>query len=133
MFLYDVGKASKVRPELLCELFDMTPAEARGLQVLQGGGGREMAQRSGVSVNTFKTQLHQAYVKSQTHRQADLLKLLLAIASGGSRYSFQVTLRWPTQDQSASRLFNNACERARQYSLNRGFARMDESGCLTGF
>lgn len=82
VFLYEVGRACEVRSELLCELFDMTPAEARaGLQVLQGGGAKEMARRLGVSINTFKTQLHQAFVKSQTHRQTDLLKLLLSLAS----------------------------------------------------
>ncbi|HRD97879.1 MAG TPA: hypothetical protein PLA97_15935 [Rubrivivax sp.] len=82
MFLYDLDRAAGVAPQVLCELFGMTPAEAHAaLQVLQGGSAEQMAQRLGVSLNTFKTQLRMAYEKSHTHRQADLLKLLLALAS----------------------------------------------------
>ena len=43
--------------------------------------GAEIAARLGVSVNTCKTQLQAAYAKTGTHRQADLLKLLLSLAS----------------------------------------------------
>lgn len=60
----------------------MTGAEARAaLQLMQGGSSKEMARHLGISVNTFRTQLAAAYAKSNTHRQADLLKLLLALAS----------------------------------------------------
>jgi DNA-binding CsgD family transcriptional regulator len=82
VFLYDLQSAATVEPALLCKLFDMTPAEARAaLQITQGGSVEEMAARTGVSLGTFKTQLRAAYTKSGTHRQADLLKLLLALAS----------------------------------------------------
>ena len=40
-----------------------------------------MAEPQGVSVDTFKNQLKPAYANSQTHRQADFLKLLLALAA----------------------------------------------------
>lgn len=81
VFLYDLAAASSVPPELLSELFDLTPAEARAaLQVLQGGGADTIAQRLGVSISTFRTQLRIAFAKCGTHRQADLLKLLLALA-----------------------------------------------------
>ena len=67
---------------LLCRLLKLTPAEARAaLQLTQGGGSEEMATRLGVASNTLKTQLQAAYTKTGTHRQADLLKLLLALAS----------------------------------------------------
>ena len=82
VFLYHLADASHLRPELLCELFELTPAEARAaLQVLQGGSLPEMAARLGVSANTVKTQLRLVYEKTRTHRQADLLKLLLSLAS----------------------------------------------------
>ncbi|MEO8079944.1 MAG: hypothetical protein ABI641_05400 [Caldimonas sp.] len=82
VFLYDLQSARQVRPELLCELFGMTGAEARAaLQLMQGGSSKEMARHLGISVNTFRTQLAAAYAKSNTHRQADLLKLLLALPS----------------------------------------------------
>ena len=83
VFLYSLESAAQVRPELLCELFALTPAEARAaLQVLHGGSVTEMAERQGVSANTFKTQLRMAYEKTHTHRQADLLKLLLSLTVG---------------------------------------------------
>jgi len=69
-----------IRPEQLCELFALTPAEARAaLQVLVGGTAADMAARLDVSVNTLKTQLACVYGKTLTHRQPDLLKLLLSL------------------------------------------------------
>ncbi|RZL65230.1 MAG: helix-turn-helix transcriptional regulator [Variovorax sp.] len=82
VFVYDLATARALAPAALCELFDTTPAEARAaLQVLQGGSAKTMAGRLGVSVNTFNSQLKAAYAKLGTHRQADLMKLLLALAS----------------------------------------------------
>jgi DNA-binding CsgD family transcriptional regulator len=40
-----------------------------------------MAGRVGVAVTTFKTQLQNVYAKTNTHRQADLLKLFLALVA----------------------------------------------------
>ena len=71
---------ASVPAELLCPLFGMTPAEARvASQVLEGGSADAMATRLGVSVNTIKTQLKAVFVKTNTNRQVDLLKLLLAL------------------------------------------------------
>ena len=83
VFVYDLARAAHLAPQTLVDLFALTPAEARAaLQVLQGGSVAEMAARLAVSENTFKTQLKEAYVKTHTHRQPDLLKLLLALGSG---------------------------------------------------
>lgn len=82
VFLYDLQSAASVDPALLIKLFGLTMAEARtALQMTQGGSLDEMAARLGVSINTCKTQLQAAYAKTGTHRQADLLKLLLGLAS----------------------------------------------------
>lgn len=79
VFLYDMTTVN-IRPEQLCELFALTPAEARAaLQVLVGGTAADMAARLDVSVNTLKTQLACVYGKTLTHRQPDLLKLLLSL------------------------------------------------------
>ena len=84
VFLYDLAAAAKVPPSLLGELFDFTPAEARAAQqMLQGGSAEAIAQRLGVTAHTFKSQLKAAYAKSGTHRQADFLKLLLALVVAG--------------------------------------------------
>lgn len=81
VFLYDLGEVS-VAPELLIKLFSLTPAEARAcLQMLRGGSMEVMAHRAGISVNTLKTHLQAAYAKTSTRRQADLLKLLLALSA----------------------------------------------------
>lgn len=82
VFMYDLAAVGKLPPGVLCELLDLTPAEARAaLQILQGGSADTMARRLGVSINTFKSQLKAAYAKSGTHRQADFLKLLLALTA----------------------------------------------------
>jgi DNA-binding CsgD family transcriptional regulator/PAS domain-containing protein len=82
VFLYDLKGASSVSPQLLCETFGMTPAEAlAALEIARGGSIEEMAARLSVSPNTFKTQLQSAYVKSGTHRQVDLLKLLVSLSA----------------------------------------------------
>jgi len=81
VFLYDLSAAACVAPGLLCELFDLTAAEAgAALQMLQGGSAEAMARRLGVSVNTFKTQRSAVCAKTRTSRHSDLLKLLLALA-----------------------------------------------------
>lgn len=81
-FVYDLAAAAGVSAALLRELFHLTPAETRAaLQVLKGGTADEMAARLGVALTTFKTQLALVYAKTGTHRQADLLKLFLALGS----------------------------------------------------
>lgn len=82
VFIYDVRSAASVRPEQLSNLFGLTPSEARAaIEVSQGGSMEEIAQRMSVSTNTLKTHLKAAFAKTGTHRQAELLKLLLALAS----------------------------------------------------
>ena len=81
VFMYDLAAVS-VTTDTLSKIFDLTPAEGRAaLQLLQGGTADTMAQRLGVSAATFKSQLQAAYNKSQTHRQVDLLKLLLSLST----------------------------------------------------
>jgi len=82
LLLYDLSAAVRVSASLLMQLFDLSQAEAGvALEALQGGGVQAMALRLNVSVNTVKTQLQAVYQKTQTHRQADLLKLLLALSN----------------------------------------------------
>ena len=81
VFLCDLA-AVTVPAELLTELFGLTLGEARAaLQVLQGGSNDAMAHRLGISANTFKSQLKAVFAKTGTHRQSDLLRLLLALGS----------------------------------------------------
>lgn len=82
VFFRDLNSTDAVDPAVLCQLFGMTAVEARAArQLLEGGSAEDMAARLGVSINTFKTQLKAAYAKSNTRRQADLLKLMLSLAT----------------------------------------------------
>lgn len=57
-------------------LYGLTPAEGRLAHlILDGSGLAEAAQRIGVSRNTARTQMKQIYAKTDTHSQADLIRL----------------------------------------------------------
>ena len=65
------------------QLFDMTPAEARvaSLIGMEGRTLQEVADYSGVSINTVKSQLRSVFEKTGTKRQAELVRLLVSAKS----------------------------------------------------
>lgn len=82
VFVYDVQASGTIAPQLLVDCFGLTPAEARvALAVLRGGDVAAIAQRLRVSPNTVKSQLQQVYAKIGVAHRADLLKVLLNLAS----------------------------------------------------
>lgn len=65
-------------PDLVRQLYQLTPAEtALALQLLQGNRLEESAHALGISLNTARTHLKRALNKTDTRRQADLIRLLL--------------------------------------------------------
>lgn len=81
VFLYDLESAAGISPDRLIGLYGLTRAEAGvAMEVVRGGTTETMAERVGIAVNTFNTHLKNVFGKTNTHRQADLLKLLLALA-----------------------------------------------------
>lgn len=77
LVVYDLEAAAFVRPGALESAYELTPSEAlAATQLLRGGNIGEMAARLGVSPNTLKSQLQAAFLKTGTHRQTDMLKLL---------------------------------------------------------
>lgn len=81
VFLYDLEEAASIPAERLIQLYGLTPAEARlAREVVRGGASESMAVRLGISVNTVNTHLRRIFEKTATHRQTDLLKLLLALS-----------------------------------------------------
>lgn len=66
----------------LAEHFKLTPAELRVLMVvLEGCGAQEVARKLHVSVTTVKTHLRRLFAKTDTRRQADLVRLAAAFAN----------------------------------------------------
>lgn len=77
IFVDDPGDPASVSEELLRDLYGLTPREAE--VAVQLGGGRtlpEVGQMLGISVNTVKARLQEVFAKTETHRQADLSRLL---------------------------------------------------------
>jgi len=67
---------------MLNGLFDLTPAEARLVQKLtQGLTINEIADKLGLSTPTLRTQLRAVFAKTGTSRQADLARLVGAMAA----------------------------------------------------
>ena len=62
--------------------FGLTAAEARlAAEILKGDGRAAAARRSGISATTAKTHLSSIFEKTGTHRQAELIRLLLDAAT----------------------------------------------------
>jgi DNA-binding CsgD family transcriptional regulator len=51
------------------------------LAIVETGGVRETAEALGISQATVKTHLHRLFAKTDTRRQADLVKLAAGFAS----------------------------------------------------
>ncbi len=59
----------------------LTPAEARAvLALVDGGGLSTVADRLGVRLSTVRTLIQRAYAKTGTHRQSELVRLIMAPA-----------------------------------------------------
>ena len=70
--------------DLLGGLFDLTPAESRLARAIAGGATvQDYARGAAISVETVRTQLKAIMVKTGTHRQSDLVRLLASTAPLG--------------------------------------------------
>jgi len=78
LFITDPDATVSVRKEALCEDFGLTPAEAAvAVEVLEAHGLQAAAARLGISLATARTHLAHVFDKTGTHRQAELVRLLL--------------------------------------------------------
>jgi DNA-binding CsgD family transcriptional regulator len=69
-------------PETIARTFGLTPSELRVLlAIAETGGVPEAADTLGVARATLKTHLHHLFWKTDTRRQADLIKLVAGFAS----------------------------------------------------
>jgi DNA-binding CsgD family transcriptional regulator len=80
IILTDTGLHQRRKKALLRERFGLTDAETRLAIAMLQGQGRDVAARSlGVSLSTVRTQLSSIFEKTGTHRQAELVGLLLSV------------------------------------------------------
>ena len=69
-------------PETIARLYKLTPTELRVLlAVVEVGGVPEVAEALGIGEATVKTHLHRLFAKTETTRQADLVKLVAGFSS----------------------------------------------------
>ncbi len=78
LFVSEPEAPVEIPPEVLNRLYGFSPAESRlVLMLLQGLRIEEAANQIGVSPNTARYQLKQIFRKTDTSRQAELVKLIL--------------------------------------------------------
>jgi DNA-binding CsgD family transcriptional regulator/PAS domain-containing protein len=69
-------------PETIARLYKLTPTELRVLlAVVEIGGVPEVAEALGIGEATAKTHLHRLFAKTETTRQAELVKLVAAFTN----------------------------------------------------
>lgn len=78
IFVTDPESVRSASPEMLRELYGLTPSEAAVASLLSEGRRLgEVAEDLGISVNTAKVRLQEVFAKTGTHRQAELARLLV--------------------------------------------------------
>ncbi|MET0473051.1 MAG: LuxR C-terminal-related transcriptional regulator [Mycobacterium sp.] len=80
VIVVDPERQAEPPRELLNRLYGLTRAEAEiALRVLRGEGLKPISEDISLSMATVKTHLQHVFCKTQTHRQAELVRLLLTI------------------------------------------------------
>jgi DNA-binding CsgD family transcriptional regulator len=73
----EIGSEHRLDVKVLSELFEFTPAECVvATQLVQGHSLQEAARELHISGNTARTHLKHLFEKTNTHRQAELLRVL---------------------------------------------------------
>jgi len=81
----DPDRVPRLDTAILRRLYALTGTEAEvALRVAQGDGLRPIAEEFSVSTTTIRTHLQHIFEKTTTHRQAELVRLLLSIGPGGN-------------------------------------------------
>jgi DNA-binding CsgD family transcriptional regulator len=78
ILVIDADSLSRPDPEVLRELFSLTPAEARvSARLVLGQNAEEIAAESKTSVETVRTHIKRIFSKTATRRQSELVSLIL--------------------------------------------------------
>jgi DNA-binding CsgD family transcriptional regulator len=82
VLFFDVGAVSPTNQEALRRVFDLTPTEARvALSVASGKSLEKSAEAGSVSIGTVRKQLATIFLKTDTHRQGELVALLARLSA----------------------------------------------------
>jgi DNA-binding CsgD family transcriptional regulator len=82
LFAYKAALNTASPLEAIARRFKLTPTELRVLlAVVEVGGVPEVATALGISVTTVKSHIASLFEKTDTHRQADLVKLIAAFSN----------------------------------------------------
>ncbi len=77
------GVTSAPDAAFVAAMFDLTPAEGRVAALLAGGQPLDrIAEALGVTINTIRVHIVHAMRKTRTHRQSDLVALVLRMGCG---------------------------------------------------
>ena len=84
VFLTDPQATLVLNAALLRRLYGISASECRVAQeLLRGQTLQDAARQLHLGENTVKTHLHQLFEKTQTHRQQQLIRLLLSLGQHG--------------------------------------------------
>jgi DNA-binding CsgD family transcriptional regulator len=83
VFVSDPERGTALRNEHLREQFNLTETEASlALHIVAGRGLQAAADRMNIGVSTARTHLAHVFAKTKTHRQAELVRLILQSDGG---------------------------------------------------
>lgn len=84
VIFHDTVNTSKPDPFMLAEVFDLTPAEVQvATAISEGRSLEEIAKHRNVAIGTIREQLKTLFSKTQTNRQSDLVRRLMALTPVG--------------------------------------------------
>lgn len=79
--VHEATNGIKPDPFMLAEVFDLTPAEQMvAMAISEGHSTEQIAKQRGVAIETIRVQLKSIFSKTQTNRQADLVRRLIAMS-----------------------------------------------------
>jgi DNA-binding CsgD family transcriptional regulator/PAS domain-containing protein len=82
LFIHKAALDTPSPPEAIAKAYKLTPMELRVLlAVVEIGGVPEVAEALGIAETTVKTHLGRVYKKTDTNRQADLVKLVAGFSN----------------------------------------------------
>lgn len=92
VFLIDPSSRPKERAALMRQIYGLTPAEARlADRLLEGLDVREIAEQSGITLETARFHVKRVLAKTGSRRQAELMRLMLSlpglVAASNGMYS----------------------------------------------